>query len=954
MSKTFKIFLWWILILGLPSTALAQFSVLSNNPPSIKWKQANSSHFKVIFPEGMENEGVRTLNTLQHLHFPVSKSLGKEPSKISIVLQNQNAISNGFVALAPRRSEFYTMPPQNYNFLGTNDWIDLLAVHELRHVVQFDKAITGMGEYIYYLFGEPALGAMAFIATPLWFWEGDAVMIETALTPSGRGRIPNFDLLYRTNLLERGGFNYNKQYLGSFRHQIPNWYVTGYHFVTHIRRHHDPGVWGRVTNHAFSWPIIPFTFSRGMKLETGQRLLPNYRSMNRELTELWTNQQKGLEITPSEQVNQRKRKAFTNYTFPAMLSDGSILVLRTGIGEIPQFVKIDNNGKEKVVFTPGIINDAGMLSVANDKIVWAEYEFDPRWRVRSYSVIKTYDIQSKTYKILTNKSRYSAPAFSPDASLIVAAHVSENSENSLVILDANTGHEVDRFEDAQNYLYTMPRWSDDGRYIVALKLEKNGKSLVKIDVKNKTEEILLPPSRENIGHPVMHGHYVYYNSPYNGIDNIYCLDLDTGERYLVTSKKYAAYNPATSADGQSMVFNNFSKDGMNVDFMDLDKEYWTPLSKVKDRNIHYYQPVVEQEEGDDILESVPDHPYPVTKYSKLKGIFNPYSWGPMARESDRELWFGIGSQDILSTTSITAGMALDHNERTGYGFGRISYQGLFPIIDLSGRIGSRTGYYKVETPGGIEELSYSWDEKNLDLGFRIPLILTRSKYLESLNLSTYASLTQRTNIEMVDNIQVLPEGTLGTMRYRASYTRMLRRSARDLRSKFGQQIFVHYAHTPFNGVMDGSLFATEGNLFLPGIAKHHSLNLRAGYMQEHYQKNSPYFFGSPLLFTRGYAIRRHPQFISTSVNYMMPIIYPDIHLGPFLYIQRFKTNLFHDYGIGYGANGNSKAYQSFGVDINMDFNIMRFLPMFDVGVRVGYVPELRTRFVELLIGQFGW
>ena len=44
-------------------------------------------------------------------------------------------VSNGNVALAPRKSELYTMPSQD----PTDDWLEHLCVHEFRHVVQLDK-----------------------------------------------------------------------------------------------------------------------------------------------------------------------------------------------------------------------------------------------------------------------------------------------------------------------------------------------------------------------------------------------------------------------------------------------------------------------------------------------------------------------------------------------------------------------------------------------------------------------------------------------------------------------------------------------------------------------------------------------------------------------------------------------------------------------------------------------
>ena len=75
-------------------------------------------------------------NTLEHLCGPVSKSLAVQPAPITLVLRNQTVTTNGHVKWAPRKMCFYTYPTQDYNFAGTNDWLNLLAVHEFRHVAQ--------------------------------------------------------------------------------------------------------------------------------------------------------------------------------------------------------------------------------------------------------------------------------------------------------------------------------------------------------------------------------------------------------------------------------------------------------------------------------------------------------------------------------------------------------------------------------------------------------------------------------------------------------------------------------------------------------------------------------------------------------------------------------------------------------------------------------------------------
>ena len=115
-----KALLTGVIVLCLNIGAAAQ-SVLENNPTFLKWNQVNTPHFRVLFPQGFEVEAQRVANTLEHIHAPEARTMGATPRKISVILQNQSSQSNGFVSYLPRRSEFYTMPAQDYNVLGTND-----------------------------------------------------------------------------------------------------------------------------------------------------------------------------------------------------------------------------------------------------------------------------------------------------------------------------------------------------------------------------------------------------------------------------------------------------------------------------------------------------------------------------------------------------------------------------------------------------------------------------------------------------------------------------------------------------------------------------------------------------------------------------------------------------------------------------------------------------------------
>jgi hypothetical protein len=136
--------------------------------------------------------------------------------KIDIVLQNQSVVSNGYVGIAPFRSELYLNAPQDGFMVGSN-WLDVLAIHEYRHALQFMNARQGVTKYGYYLTGELGWRFLSSLSIPNWFWEGDAIVSETASTAQGRGRLPSFYNGYKSLIYSEGTYDYQKARNGSIK-----------------------------------------------------------------------------------------------------------------------------------------------------------------------------------------------------------------------------------------------------------------------------------------------------------------------------------------------------------------------------------------------------------------------------------------------------------------------------------------------------------------------------------------------------------------------------------------------------------------------------------------------------------------------------------------------------------------------------------------------------------------
>ncbi len=991
----------FVVLVCMSLSALAQnLPLLEQNPASIRWSQLRTPHFRIIYPHGFDSTARYTANLLQTSYEPVSQTLGRKPRRLSVILQNQTTISNGFVTLFPRRSEFFTTPPQDATLSGVNNWLGLLSVHEFRHVVQYDKMLTGITKGAYWLFGNNALGVIS-LTVPSWFWEGDAVGTETALTAGGRGRIPRFDLEFRTRLLTGREFSYSKAYCRSYRDYVPNHYVLGYFLTSHLRRHHEGDAWGKILTRHYNFPFEPFSFSGAIRKETGLKVERLYYETTKELTGLWRNQLSQLNETPATLLPVVRNRVMTNYEFPQYLDNETIVCRKSGIADVETYVLLKKSevrsqrsdggfgvskdtilknqnstgiGSEKKLFTPGIVEfnshasnpSNGMLSVADGKIIWAEHEFDPRWSVRDYSVVKIYDIAAKKLHRITHKSKLFAPSLSPDGKTIVAVEFTPDNRSKLQLLNAQTGAvtQADQTEliqaavsAAPDILFQMPRFSADGNKIVSVVLNSEGKQIFVFDLTQPQVQIRsFPFGDENVSHPVMYGDYIYYNSPFTGIDNIYAIHVPTGKKYQVTSRKFGAYNAALSPNGNELAFNDFTPDGFRVATMPNNPSIWKPLAELPNRTVAYYRPLLLQEGEKNLLKLAGNQSYTVKPYRRFANLINPYSWGPVVSSTGSSLFVGISSQDLLSTLALQTGIGYDANQQTVSYVADVSYQGWYPVLDLSFANGSRRGTGYIDRRQPLDSIrTDTWRETNLSGGIRLPLILTHSRFRESLSLSAHGGVTQVSDYGFTTrSYSEQSNGTLYSLRYTLQYSRLHKQALRDVFPRWGQQLITQYRHTLAGSDFTGSQFTAQASLFLPGIGKHHGLLLRGSYKYEDVSTaRQSYRFAAPILFTRGHPYESSTHYAGAHADYRFPIVYPDWAVGRWVYLQRLKGNLFADYG--YLATGDQSKYlTSMGIDLSVDFNFMRLLPQFQVGVRTVYRPQLGDVLFQPLVIDVGF
>jgi hypothetical protein len=969
-------------LLLLATQAAAQsLPIIPQNPPGLRWQEVRTPHFRVLYPAGLDTAAQRTAQRLEAVHGPEGATLGVQAKPIAVVMQNQTTVSNGFVTFLPRHAEFFTTPEQG-QALGTVDWLDGLVVHEFRHVNQFDKARQGFGRVLVPLLGEGGLGVSA-VGVPQWFFEGDAVGTETAFTRSGRGRIPAFGLGLRANLLSGRQYSYQKAVNGSLRDLVPDWYVLGYFMTSYAKTHYGPDVWSQVLDKYYRFPFYPFSFSNGLRRTTGLRVEGLYQRTMHELDSTWRAEQAARPApTPMRELaGQADTRVFTQYQYPQYVNDSTILALKSGLGHIPQLVLLGRHGREKRVFTLGPINIPEMLSVGGGKAVWPEFRQSPRWGQKVFSELKILDLGTGQVRRLATSTRYAAAALSPDGTRLVAVRTDASYHHALVVLDATTGAVLQTLRNPYNNFYQQPRFTLDGRKVAVVALSTQGKALQLVDMATGAAENLTYWANVNLANPQPWADFVLYNSPQNGVDNLYAVQTRTRKTYQVTNSRYGAYHAAISPDDKHLAFQDYRATGARIVEIPRERWQWIPwdddgaIAPAEAHDERFKSmPTAHSEPADPYAERLAEGEpesetiktllaardsagprYGVRRYRPLAHAFRIFSYGVVQSPAGNAVSVGVRSQDFLSTTQAFAGLTYNQTERTLAVTGALSYQGLGPVFDVEGSYGGRDASL-LDARGN--RLRDQWQVARVLAGARLPLVLTRSKYLQSLTLGAYY-LNERVydyDLPVRVRSEVGPNTPLHAIQTSLSYASQLRQSARDVAPRAGATLLATYRTTPFSTVLQASQVAAQGSVYLPGFGRHHSLRLRGGYQ---YQQQAQYNFSAAISYPRA-----ETSYISfdrlavESAEYYLPLAFTHWQVGRVLYVQRLRATAFADLAQGnvlVGSAGppptTTRVYRDFynvGADFMALFNVFHLRTPVEAGVRVAYSSYLQQMVVQPL------
>ena len=998
-----KSILSFVLLMFLSSVSYSQYFSTGQDPSNTNWKQINTADFRIVFPANYEAKAKYLAALFQDLRTKGGKDLKHTPKKFSVILHTQSASSNGLVAWAPKRMELYATPPQNDD---TQAWIDHLATHEYRHVLQMDKLEQGFTRILNVIFGQQATALVVGLYLPPWFMEGDAVCTETALNESGRGRSAEFEQEMRAQLLEKGAYSYDKAALGSYKDFVPNRYTLGYYLVGKSRINYGDFMWDNALNKIARAPMKINCLSASLKqammnkrpvvyeelkkkqdayLKTGYKVerinwdeieqlnkhrngkLTLYADVMSELKWQWQNTDVETKKTQAKSLVNGKA-IYTNYRYPHIYDQG-LLLMKSGLADVLSFVELDENGIEKEVFVPGFDYKTG-FDYKNNKLLWSESQADLRWEHGDKAIIVTYDLQTQTKRKYKLNNNCFAPVFSQNGKKILSVEVDSKGDSFLSIIDTETALSIKRIAAKKGEFFMTPQWAKNDKTIVLI-IQANGeKRLVELDLETESRKILYAAGKTNISQPHVSDDYVFFTSSHTGIDNIFAYEWENSHISQLTSSRFGARDPFYHQSKNTLYYSDYSADGYTPIKLDLASGLW----KKKDgRQLGFELAEQLSDQIGEKIQADTSHldQWQVEPYSRLAHSFKFHSWAPLfiaPNDANVDIGISASSQNLLNTVFTTVGYKKEEGYDKGQFYIYLAYQRFFPIFNSTLEYGKASfAYFGKRKNINTEEedvlpLITEWKQLEWENSVTLPFNLSSGKHATFLRPKFSYNILKFTDYKTrITSPEFNPQSynlnianrTLEELEYQLFFSHSIKSSQRDLQSRWAQFLRFDYRYSPTKDNNVGKVWSGIGQFNLPGLAKHHGISVYGGYQNRTKLNTS---FGNAIKSPRGISNLLGLDCATISLDYRMPLAYPDWNMGGLAYIKRIKMGAFIDYGMEKGKykyEGNLFQFDtrttSLGLEFTADMHVLRLPIPLNLGFRLGYENKTNTVFGDVLL-----
>ena len=946
-------FLTFIFLMAV-TISYAQYYSWGADPVRLKWMESKSSSTRVIYPRDAEQIGLTTLYFTKQIEPYINYGLTLPPLDIPFIVHPENMNSNGLVMWLPKRVEFLSSPAiDGYSM----PWIKQLVAHEYRHAAQYNNLNVGFIKFLSYLLGEQS-STIGLIFLPLWMMEGDATICETESSSFGRALQPSFTLEYRAmgDITTRYRNN-DKFFCGSYRDFIPDHYKLGYQMVAH-----GNDLTGKimVNDIAAYGPRHPWTIiSEGWRMKhlfgfnSDQLFYKTFSSLNSFWSAL------PQVSNSSEMIAAPTFSSYTTYSSPLWIN-GKVIAIKSSLDQPSHIVELDpeTSSESKISYT-GAISTRPTYDKVNNRLWWTEYRRSVMFEQKVRSSLCYIDLDKKRPRTANMQGKNILYPTPDDEGGLAWIEYENNGIFSF--------HH--RLCDGKKSTISLPfgmeihslAWDNTTRAHYCIITSDEGMHIAKIDPRYNLTP-LTRPAYITLRKLRAEDGILYFGSIASGKDEVHCYDLKEGKEYQLSESRYGSFDPAP-ANGK-VLMTTYDSLGYHPAWQPTKSLHREVAYSRLPRNIvnppHTKWNTINLDTvsitpSQTALSASSDN---TRRYRKGLHLFNFHSWAPLSYDpftlgEDGAINMNIGAtamtQNLLSSMQgfLTYGYSGDKGHIVK---GALRYYGLGPTISLNAIYGGHQNIYPIYTYNPekhkieFPEPPHQGKFYSVGLNLSFPLMFQRGYHTRYLIAAAgwefsnglVANTGKFKFDEGISNVATIGyKKGLHLTQFSLAYQDMVRLAHRDFAPRWGIIASAAYATNPTNNSFS-DLAAIYAKLYTPGFLAHNSFTVAMAYQNSFGGFSSDdalsaLSFRSTKLLPRGFnstQISNH-NYMATSLNYQLPLCYPDGGWRGVVYFKRIRLNAGFDMArfqrpVFYQDGSTGKQWHSlwsYGGDVILDLNI---------------------------------
>ncbi|WP_412462968.1 hypothetical protein [Halobacteriovorax sp. RT-2-6] len=937
-----KFVLYIAFILSTSFHTLAQHNWVNTQSPPQDWSTLENDFVQVIYPKGFKKNAIYMANLMEHYSKYVGLSYGlKKPEQVSLIYRPEMGDPNGFVTLAPRRTEWF----DSTNFfahVSTLEWHENLSIHEYRHVIQQDIFNKKTVKAFDVLMGDTGQALLSYLARKPWYMEGDAVYAETKYTQSGRGRSSRFMARLKAILLKGETPTYDQFVNGTYNDRLVSWYIYGYVLISHGYKKYGDNFWDNVMDNVTARPY-PNGIVGAIENASGIDFYDFYYEAFEDLRKKWKKDSfPELKITDFNiKTNQYKNGADLYY-------------LEYDLNNFYRLIK-ETNGKKEVLTDLAYSEDITRLDYSKNHAV--QSHFLPHWRYgfKSYSDLSLIDLKNGHKKYITSGMRLYNPHFNEDGTRIIA--INFNDKNEWIVQELELNGKLLRTIKSNEYKFLEAVSINEDEVIALVTKASGGKGLVRANLRNNNITNLIPVSFNNLYW--LQSDYkdnILFEAQYNGSVEVFKFNINAKELQKCTTSRIAAYSPTFSND--EILFSEQTINGKRISNTSMSNCQKLPIDNLINPDKFYSKDSpsdrlnnfekIEFKDRDEVA----NKNFNLYKEKDYSGFdwraFTPHSWSFFVGQGyGLSLW----ADNYLRDFGWNVNLGYEAAENTPYSSLQIDFKRYWPIFSLIADLRERE-----VSRLGTDNDDYGWDENAVGAKVQLPFVFRKNLYNLNITLDYSAEFVQTkdynsNDVDTTGESDLIRQSTSLLVNLYKDYT------ARSIISPWSFSLLGMYQDASTDdttGLVGDYRWFGDLTITTPGFFNNNGFKFSVN--GEKYGDGTSYRFQPTsqeimgYVFSRGYNYFATKRYVKTTSNYLFPLFYPDYNISAFIYFKRIYMNLFYDNTKVYAISADNGFHiSSYGAEVVFNTSIFRAIPV-DFGYRFVRKHETEENESEVFLG----